>query len=58
MAPGDIESAIGRILHARVPKAAGRVKPIVDRVYPLARTGEAHAYLEAGGHLGKVMLEV
>ena len=38
--------------------AAGKIRPIVDRVFPLAEAAAAHAYLEAGGHLGKVMLEV
>ncbi len=38
--------------------AAGKIKPIVDRVFPLAEAAAAHAYLEAGAHLGKVMLEV
>ena len=38
--------------------AAGAVKPIIDRVFPLAEAGAAHAWLESGGHLGKVMLAV
>ncbi len=35
---------------------AGKVKPIVDRVFPLSEAAEAHAWLEGGEHLGKVML--
>ena len=38
--------------------AAGKVKPIIDRVFPLADAAAAHAWLEAGAHLGKVMLAV
>ncbi len=38
--------------------AAGKVKPIIDRVFPLEQAGAAQAYLEAGGHIGKVMLSV
>ena len=38
--------------------AAGKIRPIVDRTFPLAEAGAAHAYLESGGHLGKVMLTV
>jgi NADPH2:quinone reductase len=38
--------------------AAAKIRPIVDRVFPLAEAAAAHVYLEAGGHLGKVMLEV
>jgi putative PIG3 family NAD(P)H quinone oxidoreductase len=38
--------------------ASGAFKCIVDRTFPLARAAEAHAYLEAGDHLGKVVLTV
>ena len=38
--------------------AAGKVKAVVDRAFPLAEAAAAHAFLEAGGHVGKVMLEV
>jgi putative PIG3 family NAD(P)H quinone oxidoreductase len=38
--------------------AAGQVKPQVDKVFPLAEAGAAHAYLEGGGHVGKVVLRV
>lgn len=36
--------------------AAGKLRPQIDRAFPLDQAAEAHAYLEAGGHLGKVML--
>jgi putative PIG3 family NAD(P)H quinone oxidoreductase len=38
--------------------ATGDFKPIIDKTFPLAGAAEAHAYLEAGDHLGKVMLTV
>ena len=38
--------------------AAGKVKAVIDRTFPLAQAAEAHAWLEAGGHLGKVMLTI
>jgi NADPH:quinone reductase-like Zn-dependent oxidoreductase len=38
--------------------AAGKVRPMVERVFPLAEAASAHALLEGGGHLGKVVLEV
>ena len=38
--------------------AAGKVKPVIERVFPLAEAAAAHAHLEQGGHLGKVVLEV
>jgi putative PIG3 family NAD(P)H quinone oxidoreductase len=36
---------------------AGRFKPLIDRSFPLAEAAAAHAYLEGGTHVGKVMLE-
>lgn len=35
---------------------AGRVKPIVDSVYPLNRTAEAHAKMAGSSHIGKILL--
>ena len=37
---------------------AGTVKPVVDATFPLADAAKAHAYLEGGAHLGKVVLTV
>lgn len=36
----------------------GRVRAIVDRVFPLEQAAQAHAWLESGQHTGKVMLQV
>ena len=38
--------------------AAGKLKPIVDRVFPLAEAAAAHAYLESGSQFGKVVLSL
>ncbi|HXM93711.1 MAG TPA: zinc-binding dehydrogenase [Candidatus Dormibacteraeota bacterium] len=38
--------------------AAGRLRPVVDRVFPLSACAEAHAYLESGAQFGKVVLSV
>ena len=35
---------------------AGLVKPVIDRSFPLTEAAAAHAYLEEGRHVGKVML--
>ena len=37
---------------------AGKVKAIINRTFPLAEAGKAHAYLEAGDLVGKVVLAV
>jgi NADPH:quinone reductase-like Zn-dependent oxidoreductase len=38
--------------------AAGRLKPVVDRVFPLAEAAAAHTYLESSQQFGKVVLRV
>ncbi len=38
--------------------AAGKVRAVIDATFPLARAAEAHRHLEAGGHVGKVVLTV
>jgi putative PIG3 family NAD(P)H quinone oxidoreductase len=35
---------------------ARRVVPVVDRVLPLNQSPEAHRVMEAGGHIGKILL--
>ena len=38
--------------------AAGRCLPMIDKVYPLADAAQAHAHMEAGDHIGKIVLQV
>jgi zinc-binding alcohol dehydrogenase/oxidoreductase len=38
--------------------AAGRARPIVDRVFPLEEAAAAHEYLESGRQFGKVVLKI
>ena len=38
--------------------AAGRCLPMIDKVYPLADAAQAHARMEAGEHIGKIVLRV
>lgn len=38
--------------------ASGRVKPLVDRVFPLEEAAEAHRHLESGKQFGKVVLTI
>jgi len=37
---------------------AGEVRPVVDRVLPLAQAAQAHRVLEASEHVGKIVLQV
>lgn len=34
----------------------GKISPVIDRVFPLAETSDAHRYLESHRQIGKVML--
>lgn len=36
----------------------GRLKPEMDRIFPLAEASAAHARMEAGEHIGKIVLQV
>ena len=38
--------------------ASGELKPVMDEVFPLAEAAAAHARMEAGEHIGKIVLEV
>ena len=37
---------------------AGRIRPLIDRTYPLAEAPAAHARMEAGDHVGKIVLTI
>ncbi|MEO5701968.1 MAG: NAD(P)H-quinone oxidoreductase [Casimicrobiaceae bacterium] len=37
---------------------AGKVKPVIYKVFPLAEAAAAHALMESSEHIGKIMLEV
>jgi NADPH2:quinone reductase len=37
---------------------AGALRPAMDRIYPLAQAAAAHARMEAGEHVGKIVLAV
>ncbi|MDN5848799.1 MAG: NAD(P)H-quinone oxidoreductase [Nitrococcus sp.] len=54
------KAAIAADLRAKVwpALAAGRCLPIIHAVFPLARAAEAHRLMEAGEHIGKIVLKV
>lgn len=37
---------------------SGELRPEMDRIYPLAEAAAAHARMEAGDHIGKIVLEI
>lgn len=51
-----IAAALRRVAWPLLEK--GRVKPVVDRIVPLANASEAHAAMEAGNIAGKILLRV
>lgn len=38
--------------------AAGKLRPVMDESFPLADAAKAHAHMEAGDHIGKIVLIV
>ncbi|WP_135505969.1 NAD(P)H-quinone oxidoreductase [Roseovarius aestuariivivens] len=54
------KARIAEDLRARVWPllASGRVAPVMDQEFPLERAAEAHARMEAGDHIGKIVLKV
>jgi len=34
----------------------GRLRPVMDQVFPLAQAAAAHRHMESGGHVGKIVL--
>jgi NADPH:quinone reductase len=37
---------------------SGAIRPVIDSVFPLERAADAHARMESGDHVGKIVLEV
>jgi NADPH2:quinone reductase len=54
------KATIARALEAKVWPliAAGKVKPVIYRTFPLAEASAAHALMETSTHIGKIVLTV
>ncbi|MBA4041315.1 MAG: NAD(P)H-quinone oxidoreductase [Sphingobium sp.] len=49
-----VADELARIVWPHV--SAGRLKPVIDTTFPLAQAGAAHARMEGGDHVGKIVL--
>ena len=45
-------------VHAWPMVTDGRLRPEMDRVFPLSDAAAAHAHMESGEHVGKIVLEI
>jgi len=58
--PAEFKALVAQEIAANVwPLVeAGKLHPVMDRAFPLADAAAAHARMEAGEHVGKIVLEV
>ncbi|GAA1786315.1 NAD(P)H-quinone oxidoreductase [Actinomadura chokoriensis] len=57
-APEKAEIVAGVREHVWPLLESGRVRPVIDRRFPMADAARAHELLEASGHVGKILLTV
>jgi putative PIG3 family NAD(P)H quinone oxidoreductase len=46
------------LLHEVWPLLGSRIRPVIDRVFPLDQAGQAHEYMAKTGHIGKILLKM
>ena len=58
--PDEDKERIARTLETRIWPLIddGQIRPIVNRCFPLEAAGDAHRLMEAGTHIGKIVLAV
>ena len=56
----EYKAAVAQALRQRVwPLIEARaIRPVIYRTFPLAQAAQAHALMESGAHVGKIVLEV
>jgi NADPH2:quinone reductase len=54
------KGAIARAVEDKVLPlfAAGKVRPVIYKTFPLAQAAAAHALMESSAHIGKIVLTV
>ena len=57
--PVAFKGAIAAALKAQVWPliVAGKIKPVINRVFPAAQAAQAHALMESSQHVGKIVLD-
>ena len=53
---GSTMGSLGEVLDVMEHVAAGRLRPVLDRTFPLSEVAEAHRYLEDREQFGKVVV--
>lgn len=56
----EVKAGIARAVEAKaVPLlASGAIRVVIDSVFPLTEAAAAHARMESGGHVGKIILKI
>jgi NADPH:quinone reductase-like Zn-dependent oxidoreductase len=55
---GSFMAGMGELLEVVKLFKAGKLKPVVDSVFPLAEAAEAQKKMESSKHFGKIVLRV